>query len=275
MAGQLIAPVVDGVLQQIEREDTSQPKRGTSELGKEAFLQLLMCQMQNQDPLNPSTDTEFVAQLATFSQLEQLQNLYAVSEKSQAFNLVGKDVILSSEDSNGKEVKISGKVDFISISAKNQVKLSVNGQLYDLDQLKSVIDSNYVLQKGLPGISEEIQYTYDAQKPEDLNFEVNLGSGDTVADEVTLYLNGEILDSKYVKMDGNKVTISKEAFANLPNGEYKPAVIFNDSLYTTVPDKMVVNVVNSTVTEPKKEPEDEKNENPDPEKEPNQEETKK
>ena len=245
---QLIAAVVNGVLQQIEREDPNEPKRGTSELGKEAFLQLLMCQMENQDPLNPSTDTEFVAQLATFSQLEQLQNLYAVSEKSQAFNLVGKNVILSSEDSNGREVTISGKVDFISVSAKNQIKLSVDGKTYDLEQLRTVIDDKYVLQKGLPEISEQIQYTYDAKKPEDLKFEVNLGSGDTIADEVTLYLNNQILDSKYVKMDGNKVTINSEAFANLPNGVYKPAVIFNDSLYTTVSNKVVVTVVNSTVT---------------------------
>ena len=49
-------------------------------------------------------------------------------------------------------------------------------------------------------------------------------------------------------MDGNKVTINSEAFANLPNGVYKPAVIFNDSLYTTVSNKVVVTVVNSTVT---------------------------
>lgn len=245
---QLGAPVVDGVLQQVEREDTSQPKRGTSELGKEAFLQLLMCQMENQDPLNPSTDTEFVAQLATFSQLEQLQNLSAVSEKSQAFNLVGKNVILSSEDSNGREVTISGVVDFISISAKNKIQMSVNGDLYDLDDLKSVIDDTYVLQKGLPGISETVKYTYDAEKPKDLTFEVDLGSGDTVADEATLMLNGQILDSKYIKMNGTKVTVSQEAFGKLPNGEYKPSIVFNDPLYTTVSDKLVINVINSSAT---------------------------
>ena len=46
---------------------TSETKRGSSELGKDAFLQLLVTQMQNQDPLNPSSDTEFIAQLAQFS----------------------------------------------------------------------------------------------------------------------------------------------------------------------------------------------------------------
>ena len=54
-----------------EKADT----KGTTDLGKDAFLQLLVCQMQNQDPMNPNSDTEYVAQLAQFSQLEQLQNL--------------------------------------------------------------------------------------------------------------------------------------------------------------------------------------------------------
>ena len=53
-----------------EKADT----KGTTDLGKDAFLQLLVCQMQNQDPMNPNSDTEYVAQLAQFSQLEQLQN---------------------------------------------------------------------------------------------------------------------------------------------------------------------------------------------------------
>ena len=44
------------------------------ELGKDEFLQLLVCQMKNQDPLEPEKDTQFIAQLAQFSALEQMQN---------------------------------------------------------------------------------------------------------------------------------------------------------------------------------------------------------
>lgn len=44
-------------------------------LDKDAFLLLLTTQMSNQDPLNPMEDKEFIAQLAQFSSLEQMQNL--------------------------------------------------------------------------------------------------------------------------------------------------------------------------------------------------------
>ena len=47
---------------------------GSSELGKDAFLNLLVAQLQNQDPLDPQKNEAFVAQLAQFSSVEQLTN---------------------------------------------------------------------------------------------------------------------------------------------------------------------------------------------------------
>ncbi len=49
--------------------------KGNADLGKDAFLTLLVTQLQNQDPLNPMEDKEFTAQLAQFSSLEQLTNI--------------------------------------------------------------------------------------------------------------------------------------------------------------------------------------------------------
>jgi flagellar basal-body rod modification protein FlgD len=71
-------------------------------LGKDAFLKLLVTQLQNQDPLNPLDDKEFIAQLAQFSSLEQMTNISsginALTEKTgeqdmlNAVNYIGKEV---------------------------------------------------------------------------------------------------------------------------------------------------------------------------------------
>ncbi|WP_421384594.1 flagellar hook assembly protein FlgD [Bacillus salacetis] len=52
-----------------------QREGGKDALGKDDFMKILMTQLQNQDPLNPMQDKDFIAQMATFSTLEQITNL--------------------------------------------------------------------------------------------------------------------------------------------------------------------------------------------------------
>ncbi|QGG50406.1 flagellar hook assembly protein FlgD [Lysinibacillus pakistanensis] len=75
---------------------------GNSELGKDAFLQLLITQLQHQDPTNPMDDREFISQMAQFSSLEQMQNmtkamesLLASQQQTQLMNystFIGKEI---------------------------------------------------------------------------------------------------------------------------------------------------------------------------------------
>ena len=67
-------------------------------LGKDAFLKLLIAELSNQDPLNPMEDREFISQMATFSSLEQMQNMnktlesMAEANKFSAVQYIGKAV---------------------------------------------------------------------------------------------------------------------------------------------------------------------------------------
>jgi len=85
----------------------------TSAIGKDDFLKMMIAQLKHQDPLNPLDGTDFTAQLAQFSSLEQLSNmndqlktlgLYQASlNNSQAANLIGKEITAI-----GNVIKVDG-----------------------------------------------------------------------------------------------------------------------------------------------------------------------
>lgn len=93
-----------------------------SALGKDAFLQLLVAQLQNQDPTDPMDDKEFISQMAQFSSLEQMQNMTSAMENLLASqqetqlmsytSFVGKEVrwheITSELDNKGNPITNEG-----------------------------------------------------------------------------------------------------------------------------------------------------------------------
>lgn len=117
----------------------SKKTTGGGSLGKDAFLQLLVAQMKYQDPLAASNNsTEYISQLATFSELESMQNLQEISEQQRMQGLVGKTVVL---DVDGKQY--TGQVDFLQYE-NGKAKMSVGGTLYSLDDVYQVIDGDYL-----------------------------------------------------------------------------------------------------------------------------------
>lgn len=137
-----IAQIKDG---QIVNQVTSHPnekKSVNSTLDKDAFLQLLVAQMKYQDPLQPTSNTEYISQLATFSELEEMQNLNSGMTLQRASALVGQYVYMSVTDSTGNTTYPEGKVEFVQYE-NNKAYLSINGTLYSIDDLDAVADATY------------------------------------------------------------------------------------------------------------------------------------
>lgn len=115
-----------------------------SSLGKDDFLNLLVAQMKYQDPLEPTSNTEYISQMATFSELEQMQNLNSTMTDNHASSLVGKQVILKvTSETTGETQFISGQVDYI-VRENGKTYLSVNDGLYSVDDLDTVVDETYL-----------------------------------------------------------------------------------------------------------------------------------
>ena len=113
-------------------------------LGQEDFLRLLVAQMSAQDPLNPQKDTDFIAQMASFSSLEQaktmqtdLAGLRDDQKLLQANSLIGRTVLLDLPD----KTQTGGLVSAVQIEAGTP-KIMVNGQTYDLSQLSAILPTS-------------------------------------------------------------------------------------------------------------------------------------
>lgn len=127
---------------------TTSTKEKSSTLGKDDFLQLLVAQMQYQDPLEPTSNTEYIAQYATFSEVEQIQNMSKSMDLSRASSLVGQTVQITSTDDSGRETTKMGKVDYVKYE-NGKAMVSIDEELYSLDDVTYVCDQDYLTAFGL------------------------------------------------------------------------------------------------------------------------------
>jgi flagellar basal-body rod modification protein FlgD len=92
-----------------------------STLGKDDFLRILTTQLSHQDPSSPLQDKDFIAQMATFSSLEQMTNLnksfekFANQQMSQFSGSIGKEITWTLEDATS----MAGVVDGVSVQSGN------------------------------------------------------------------------------------------------------------------------------------------------------------
>jgi len=146
----LSASVIDGKVTSSVTQTTNEGSVKTSEtksnssLDKDAFLQLLVAQMKYQDPMEPTSNTEYISQFATFSELEEMQNLASSMDTQRASSLVGQYVtVKTTSEATGETSLIGGKVDYVSIE-NGKAYLNINGNKYSIDDLDSVVDEKYL-----------------------------------------------------------------------------------------------------------------------------------
>lgn len=146
--------------EKLEKEEKSGLKgieiRSTAKaLGKDDFLKLLITQLSSQDPTNPVKDQDFIAQMAQFSSLEQMNNISQGIGKMtnrQSFSLVGK-VVSGPDFVTGENVVGLAGALFFDGEGKSFVR--VNGRTVEIDAITLITDPSVLNQaesssKGTP-----------------------------------------------------------------------------------------------------------------------------
>jgi flagellar basal-body rod modification protein FlgD len=141
----ITAQVVDGKVQQTVTDTTNSSAinkaaatDNKSLVDEDTFLTLLVAEMQYQDPLEPTSNSEYVSELASFTQVSSLTEMNATMTGMSTQNLVGKYVTILTDE--GQE--IVGQVDYTQVK-DGKTYLSVNDNLYDPANVEYVLDSQY------------------------------------------------------------------------------------------------------------------------------------
>ncbi|AOM83183.1 flagellar hook assembly protein FlgD [Salisediminibacterium beveridgei] len=125
---------------------------GNQDMGKDAFLKLLITQLQNQDPLEPMEDKEFIAQMANFTSLEQMTNMNENMSKfienqqqGQFFShsdMIGKSVEwqeeVETEDGNKRMETMEAIVQAVKFKNGAATILTRSGEELSVDDIQKI-----------------------------------------------------------------------------------------------------------------------------------------
>lgn len=159
-------------------------KAGSDILGKDDFLKILMTQLQNQDPMNPMQDKDFIAQMATFSTLEQITNMgksidrFVQAEQQNKMisysQFVGKEITWHKIDTangqetvqqgNGKVASVQFKEDTVSFILEDGTVL----EPANISQINELSSENHMLQASML-IGKTITYLDESKQEKSAN----------------------------------------------------------------------------------------------------------
>ena len=191
-------------------------KQDNGALGKDAFLKILITQLQNQDPTSPMDDKEFIAQMAQFSSLEQMQNMTTAMEnllesqqQSQLMSyttFVGKEVkwheITDKVDADNKpiynegtgaiqELKfVNGEAVFVLADGKEIKPGNISSILGGTSTTEPTVPAGNPLAEASQLIGQTVQYT----------------NGDQVVEAIIEAIKTNNVNIEYILNDGSRLT---------------------------------------------------------------------
>lgn len=182
-------------------------------LGKQDFLTLLVTQLKYQDPLQPTENTEFVAQLAQFSNLEGTQNINTSIEDlgKQITDMVGNQAASSSTISNASATNLLGK--FARVNAKDIAYVSGQSKTVELnvhtdagvDPVLSIVDKDGEIVNVMPlkpGADTKVSWDgtrMDGKKAPTGNYSLKVTSRDGTTEAGYTYFENRIQGITYAK----------------------------------------------------------------------------
>lgn len=234
--------------QEYMKSNGTTTKEATNNLDKDAFLKLLMTQMQYQDPLNPMDNTEFVAQLAQFSSLEQMSNLYKSSAYSQGIAMVGKDITATVyNDATSQYDYVEGTVESVVVKNGN-VYLSVGETDVPIEKVETVTEGST---SGVNSINNNIS-TSQALTMIDKTIQAIISESKTVKDETTgkdtteytyTYVEGKVDSVKTVNGSAMLVIGNKEVYLSEVSAISKDGLLLGKDIKAYIDDTLVSGTV--------------------------------
>lgn len=145
--GSLVAPI-DPETGKLQTQSTSgdslsKKTKSKNEIDSDMFLTLLVAEMQNQDPLEPTSNTEWVSQYATFTQVSKMSEMAQSVDLLRANDLVGKTVLMKvTSESTGEVSYAQGVVDYVLVENGKPI-LVIDDNKYSISDLDTVMSNDY------------------------------------------------------------------------------------------------------------------------------------
>jgi flagellar basal-body rod modification protein FlgD len=103
------------------------PTNPKATLDKDGFLKMFIAQLQHQDPSSPMDTNDSMAQMSSFSMVEQITNMTADNAKSAAVGMIGHDVTYIDPADPNKTATATGTVDSVSLAKDGSYTLTISG----------------------------------------------------------------------------------------------------------------------------------------------------